>query len=90
MTHASDLLARIRSGSDESIIEALDELLPRWISVDESLPEQGQRVIAVLPVGYDLIPEVREMYYEDGEWSNDRGHWNVSHWMRLPEPPEVK
>lgn len=63
----------------------------RWIPVSERLPKEDSVVLAFMPEGSELKPEVREMYFVEGEWMNDRGHWpEVTHWMPLPEPPEVK
>jgi hypothetical protein len=59
----------------------------RWIPVTERWPEEDSVVLAFLPEGSQLKPEVREMYFSDGEWINDRGHWEVTHWMPLPATP---
>jgi hypothetical protein len=90
MSYMKKLDIRIRSGGDDAIAAAC-ELMPRWIPVSERLPEEDSVVLAFMPEGSELKPEVREMYFVEGEWMNDRGHWpNVTHWMPLPEPPEVK
>jgi hypothetical protein len=88
MGRMKELDIRIRQGGDDAIA-AVSELLPRWIPVDERLPEDGQRVLAVTRVGG--ITEVGEFAFNSrGEWfSTDYGSWNASHWMPLPEPPEV-
>lgn len=70
---------------------------PKWISVEESLPDAK---LAVLGYGirskrygeYDPFPAVHVVYTrgEDEGWFT---FWNdeyvaVTHWMPLPEPPE--
>lgn len=61
----------------------------QWISVTEHLPEKKVDVLVYLSdgsMGVDFIDT-------DGNWFWDDG-WNVgdarsvTHWMRLPEPPE--
>jgi hypothetical protein len=93
MGYMKDLLIRIRSGSDESIIEALDELLPRWISVTERLPEPDYMgnavgVLACLPDGERCIAFCDNDEY--GVRWNCNSTQKPTHWMPLPEPPEVK
>ena len=74
-----------------ALIERLEAAQPRWIGVDERLPEHGQHVYAcakdkfrfegiyIDPVGFER--------YEIGEgWVNENR--NVTHWMPLPEPPK--
>ena len=86
MGHTKDLLARIRNGSDESIIKALEELLPRWIPVSERLPEEDQNVVVHTEDGTHVAA-----IDEDGVWYPSHGDgWMfpiVSHWMPLPAPP---
>jgi hypothetical protein len=76
VTHAADEIERLREGQ-------------RWIPVEESLPEDGQSVI----VFWSQYREVGEAVFgkKAGWFSTDRGGcYDVSHWMRLPVPPDVK
>ena len=60
-----------------------------WIPVSERLPDDGQSVI----VFWRKYKEVGEAVFgkEEGWFSTDRdGCHDVSHWMPMPEPPEVK
>ena len=70
-------------------IQELEERMPRWIPVEERLPEQHHHVIGWQP-GFARAAEV---------WIGSSGQWlggdfepagDITHWMSLPEPPEVK
>lgn len=73
-------------------IEALKAAQPKWISVEERLPEQFVVVLVYMPDEYHW-PTVHEGYLRpDGKW--DAAHYTrtpdeVTHWANMPEPPEV-
>ena len=62
----------------------------RWIPVSERLPDHKQSVLAV------ANREVTNTYYDVNfrKWSKSKYYWfpegEVTHWMPLPEPPEVE
>jgi hypothetical protein len=69
-----------RSGHTFSI----EYLAPRWISVEERLPEKHIGVIARCKDKY-----IDMMTYDGRHWNwNGRHQDSVTHWMPLPEPPE--
>lgn len=83
-------------------IQELNKL--RWISVTERLPEENDRYLVVLK-RYGFVDdielndeEIKILRYHDGwrlpyhipEWINETLKQEVTHWMPLPEPPEVK
>lgn len=78
-------------------IEKLRGQLPRWIPVDERLPEYGVRVLATdMYEGDDYTGiRTREEYPDDtdGCWYDELGRWypidDATHWMPLPKVPEV-
>lgn len=79
-----------RNNLEEYIAELEDA--QRWVPVSERLPEAGAVVFAVV---YDVNDHSEKLYqlkyYGDGKWFS----WNsacyvVTHWMPLPQPPEVK
>jgi len=61
-----------------------------WIPVSERLPEPNEPVLIYTEVLGRHVASVDE----EGEWFCDYGgEWlfpKVTHWMPLPEPPEVK
>lgn len=83
------------SGIWQEDINALDMAIaalreqPRWISVEERLPEHGQKVL-----GIDSDGEI-EVWCFDAEYPSmcryggNLRAFDISRWMPLPEPPEV-
>jgi hypothetical protein len=73
-----------------SEIEELQEQVPRWIAVSERLPEPNEPVL----IYTEMLGRHVASVDEEGEWFCDYGgEWlfpDVTHWMPLPEPPEVK
>ena len=72
------------------MLEELDKRVPRWISVEERLPEKG--VFVVVYYG-NFIGNLMDVYMWDGEcWRSSTGYLedaeNITHWMPLPEPPK--
>lgn len=69
-------------------IHRLEAHMPKWISVDERLPEDGHRVVAICENGMTGIMD----YKDDGTPFAARilGHYfsNITHWMPLPEQPK--
>ena len=94
MGHMKDLDRRIRQGGDDAIA-AVSELLPRWIPVSERLPADGQEVLAWNNGGQCEKPWqgcVLCEHTKNGEWREfqERDLYpGITHWMPLPEPPEV-
>jgi hypothetical protein len=64
-----------------------------WISVEERLPEEEDRELTSV-LGWNGV-SVREVVFAPRErpcsqWSSAAGgHEFITHWMPLPEPPEV-
>ena len=59
-----------------------------WISVEDRLPEEGQRVLALFVTHFMEVA-----CFKDGEWKVSFDDWSeylfpISHWMPLPEPPQ--
>lgn len=74
--------------------DAVDEM-PRWISVEEKLPETQTAVMLVLQrdgggtriaIGYRAHWTPARYYIDGGSCAVDANR--VTHWMPLPEPPK--
>ena len=84
----AELEAEIERLTSHSNIERQDD---KWIPVSERLPELDQDVLAI--VDDDIVIGSFGQGW-DGEISFDRDEVGstryVTHWMPLPEPPEVQ
>ena len=69
--------------------------VPRWISVEERLPEDCKHVLVFMR--RNVVPGWSVDYWhidtdwlDDGNWSKNPtgGYFNITHWMPLPEPPK--
>ena len=97
---ASDRIAN-QSTHIAALQQEIDKLrgqLPRWIPVEERLPDHDELVLVIAsgkPKENITLDEAVELatLYSDGwcletwpEWAGAK----VTHWMPLPEPPEVE
>ena len=69
------------------------EAAQRWIPVSEGLPEIGVRVLFY----NNFIKNIHKGWYSGDEWTSDIGIFyngdklkRITHWMPLPQPPEVQ
>jgi hypothetical protein len=94
MGYMKDLLITVYGGGDDAV-EAAKKIftLGEWISVSERLPEKDKYVI-VFTEEHGESGIHCAAADEDGVWYPAHGDgWmfpTVTHWMPLPEPPEVK
>ena len=68
-------------------VDAAEVLRSQWISVTDGLPESEEEVL-VLTVSKTGNVNVDKGYLLNGRFVH-RGSAVVTHWMPLPEPPEV-
>lgn len=82
---------RMMNCYDAAVCESADvvAMLPKWISVEERLPEKGKTVLVAFADGYVTIGtlwgDCWNIPYTEFEEPVAKGTW----WMPLPEPPEV-
>lgn len=86
MAGAADLIEHLTAERD-----ALREKVPQWVSVDDRHPKPGTRVLATDGVfvgeAYRTSADTWRRY--DGIAMRDCLGSIVTHWMPLPESPEV-
>lgn len=67
----------------------LEQRVPRWISVEERLPDEVKYVLVAAPYEDNVLQQVAFLFkggwyvYGAGEIAP-----TVTHWMPLPEPPD--
>lgn len=81
-------------------IEKLRGQLPRWIPVEERLPELqnwGASTVVLGLIKSENAPSLNKLhnltlcvYCDNGIWSMPGRYVAITHWMPLPEPPEVE
>lgn len=65
-------------------LNATNDALPRWISVEERMPEKHKGVIVHCNDGFLTL-----MCYDGRDWQwNGKQDNSVTHWMPLPQPPK--
>ena len=66
-------------------IKELESRLPRWIPVEERMPEEKAVVTACIK-NRRVFPDV---FYTEGCWYSDKGIVKgITHWQPLPKGPE--
>lgn len=60
-----------------------------WISVTERMPEQ-EGTYLVCSCEYNQMMTRCSFYHDGVWWFGNFDNYTVTHWMPLPEPPEMK
>lgn len=70
-------------------IEQLESLVPRWIPVEERMPEDGKNVLIFVRT-MSMWWHMEVDWHTGNSWHNNaETDWNkITHWMPLPEPPK--
>lgn len=78
----------------EEVVKAALNYIPCWVSVSDSLPEDGSGVLAYLK--FEVGGRYAAANYDRGIWEDcvtdcmyRTEDGIVTHWMPLPEPPEI-
>ena len=75
---------RTRARLEEQISQ-IESNVPRWISVEEKLPEEKEDVAAIIRWNED-VTQYGIAFMLDGKWfTNGTGRVVVSHWCPLPK-----
>jgi hypothetical protein len=70
----------------EGLSIAVEAMVKRWIPCSEKLPDEGSEVL-----GTTFFGNVRIYDYFGKSWfSNGRSFDKPTHWMPIPQPPEVE
>ena len=82
---ARDALSYIRQLENQ--VADLGRKVPKWIDVDERLPDKGEPVVALCR--YELAPDKYYIQFERYDpRSNMWQYGSVRYWLTLPEPPK--
>ena len=91
---STDVLLDVATPIDVALRKRIAELEAerRWIPVSERLPQIGVRVLFY----NNFITNIHKGWFSGDEWTSDIGIFyngdklkRITHWMPLPEPPEV-
>ena len=100
LTEAADRIANQSThiAALQKEIEKLRGQLPRWIPVEERLPELqswGASEVVLGLIKNENAPSLNKLhdltlcvYCDNGIWSMPGRYVAITHWMPLPEPPE--
>ena len=64
--------------------DILDLCQPQWVSVEDRLPEYGERVLVM------MFDDYRQCANWFNNWVTDDKSGQVTHWIPLPPPMESK
>ena len=73
-----------------ALIHQLEAKVPRWISVEERLPDVNADVVLIIPRNDGPCIRVGWLRESGRWWAAGQGlvPYEVTHWMPLPEPPK--
>lgn len=77
-----------QSEKRNAFIAGYETAEPKWISVEDEIPEWQVKVVILRKSGMPLIG-YRQRFDYFGREVNDWNHKNVTHWMPLPSPTKT-
>ena len=69
-------------------IQQLEAQVPKWISVEERLPEEDDDVLMMTDMGMSMGYYCRDSFIDSWVDYVNSDSKCVTHWMPLPEPPK--
>ena len=73
----------------KAIQKLVESAQPKWISVEERLPEKdGTYIVFIHAQGVNLVDA--DQYTIGNGWYEWGNHSGITHWMPLPQAPEVE
>ena len=82
--------AKLHSSSDKALSDLVKQAEPRWIPVEEKLPEENGFYLCCYEAkhrdGVAMDEGLSILQYLDQKWHLNE-MYIVTHWMPLPEPP---
>jgi len=77
--------------ASEQRVKEMREALPRWIPVEERLPEDGVRTFCAFTTHAGAQLHMHILIYRDGHFRGaDAQPRSVTHWMPLPSAPGAR
>ena len=94
---AREILQKLSNGvltfmEAEAIDCAIQALGDGWVSVDERLPEESTKVLAVFRSVFigSVVVDVGLSNFTHGRFDSAIDRCKVTHWQPLPSPPKPK
>ena len=75
----------------EQRITELEFQLPKWVSVEDELPDNGVSVLIRSSFGEIFTCRRPVIVNTNKSWESNTGEFNrpkITHWMLLPQPPK--
>ena len=78
----------LKMAFEDGYLAGVETAQPKWISVEDRLPEKDGKYIVCTAKGSVYCTRFKA-YGKSGSFQTDI-NTHITHWMSLPEPPEVR